>query len=157
VEFFAPGGNDVHQSKHDVAPDGKAILFTDTRVAGNDLYLGRPEAGAATQQLLLDVADTDRLLSARFSGDGAFAVVALIEHAVNSSFLADRLLAVPLAGGAPITLDQRTDDAPAYFSTGAYSPQIAGDKLFYLKGYDDGQTGFYVLDLPRRSTGTGRL
>ena len=33
-------------------------------------------------------------------------------------------------------------------AAGPSAPTIAGDLLFYLKGFSNGQAGFYVVDLP---------
>jgi hypothetical protein len=145
VEFSDPTARGVNLFT--VAPDGSAALFSDKRASGNDLYLGRPDATTA-QVTLLDVPDTDRLVRVLFTPDGEFAIAALVT-APTSTTLADRLLALPLDGGQPITLEDGTvGPLMAQISNAAYAPTIAGDLLFYLKGYGDGQAGFYVVDLP---------
>ena len=108
-----------------------------------------------TPVTLLDVPDTDRLVRVLFTPDGEFAIAALMKSPASGS-LADRLLAVPLDGGQPITLEDGTiGPLMAQISNAGYAPTIAGDLLFYLKGFSNGQAGFYVVDLPSSVTLAG--
>jgi hypothetical protein len=153
VEFREPGHVDATQLL--ISPDGESVIFSDSRTAGNDLYLGRPGASVTPQVTLLDVPNTDRLVRTEFSRDGKFAIVALASASLGPG-LADRIVVVPVDGGPPVTIDDGTvGPVTAVFdNNGAYRVRAVADhRVFYLKAYSDGQIGFYVADLPTEIAG----
>ena len=133
------------------------MLFSDGRTAGNDLYLGRPGDATSPVVTLLDVANTDRLVRTAFSLNGKFAIAALVKASVTATTVADRLIAIPLDGGPPVTIDDGTIGPVTvqFDNTGFSVRSVAGNQVFYLKGFSNGQTGFYVADLPGQTQRLG--
>ena len=116
------------------------------------MYVGQPENLAQPQSVLFDAPANERIVRAAITDDNLLAIVALADATQSDDFIFNRLLAIPLETGVPVTLDDGTvGEVGAIFSNGFESPEIVGDQVFYLKGFDDGQLGYYVVDLPDSS------
>lgn len=149
VEFTSPVGEGILRNEIQITEDGLTVVFTDNREAGNDLYLGRV-TDTFPPSTLLDVAETERLVDLYLSSDEQFAIVGLVAGPTTFTAVADRFIAVPLAGGAPITLDDGTTGpvAAQFGANGTLGPWVMGNQFIYGKGFVDGQGGLYRVDLP---------
>jgi hypothetical protein len=85
------------------------------------------------------------------------AIAALISAALNTTFVAGPLLAIPIDGGPPVTIDDGTlGPVTAQFDNSSLGVRsVADNQIFYLKGYSNSEVGFYVADLPGQTTLVG--
>lgn len=152
VEFTDPGGQGINFSQFDITTNGSAVVFTDLRTAGNDLYVGRPDATGMKQEVLWDVPDTDRLLRMQLSDDDQFVIATVTDATATDISVADRLVAIPLDGGMPIELDNGADAPEPYFiASSFFGPSAVGDQVFYLR-LNLTDAAFYIVDLPTTSS-----
>lgn len=152
LHFVDPNGNGINTASFAVTSDGSAAVFTDVRTTSNDLYLATPGDVGDQQTILWDVPDDQRLLRMRLSSDDQFVVATVTSASATDTSIAERLVAIPVAGGAPVDLDNGALAAEPYFiASSFYGPEIVGNKVLYLRG-NNSIAGFYVVDLP---TGTG--
>lgn len=149
VELAGLESGGVSRVEIEFGQDGTFVVFADDRVAGNDLFIGRPGATAAVETLL-DISVAEQIVGIELDPNESLALVSLVDAGVPFAGVADRIVAVPLDGTTPTTLlDVRGLPVETYILTDfPLDPLPLHGEAIYVLADVEGQTGMFSIELP---------